>query len=332
MRVGPIEALFDVPKNFNCRRFPRPLKFQPDEGRRPRVASVAWGRRQPHSITLADMSDFEANPEFTKLLERPCEIDLVQVMLELAGDAYPNLDSVGCLLEIDRLSVVCSDELGAEPGASTREQLETISRVLYEVEGFHGNRDDYYAPENSYLNEVLARRCGIPISLGIVYIAVAGRSGVRTFGVNTPGHFVVGCRHGSDTWYVDPFNGGDVLDRRGCRRRIERILGHKGAVCEKDFCPALPSDVIARVLRNLKTAYADANCWSGLLGVQRRLAALLPLVPQERRDLALVYLRVGDPEKALSMLEDYLAVCCCEEREALRPTMQTARRMVAELN
>jgi regulator of sirC expression with transglutaminase-like and TPR domain len=278
------------------------------------------------------MSEFEANPEFTKLLERPCEIDLVQVMLELAGDVYPALDPIGCLLEIDRLGVVCCDELNVQPGASTREQLETISRVLYEVEGFHGNRDNYYAAENSYLNEVLASRRGIPISLGIVYMAVASRCGVRAFGVNTPGHFVVGCRQGSETWYVDPFSGGDVLDRRGCKRRIERMLGCKGSVSEKDFCPAQPCDIIARVLRNLKTAYAKSNCWSRLLRVQSRLAALLPNMPQERRDLGLIYLHAGDPVKALRVLEGYLAVCCCEERDALQSSVQVARRMVAQLN
>jgi regulator of sirC expression with transglutaminase-like and TPR domain len=278
------------------------------------------------------MSEFATSPEFTKLLERPGEIDLVQIMLELAADTYPDLDRVGCLLEIDRLSVGCSDQLAMQPTLTIRQRLECISRVLYEVEGFDGDRQNYYDPANSYLNRVLARRRGIPITLGIVYMAVASRAGVRTFGVNTPGHFVVGCHDESQEWYVDPFTRGDVLSRRGCRKRIERIMGCKEAVCDNDFLPAAPLDIIARVLRNLKSAYARENCWCEMLRVQQRLAALLPQVPEERRDLGLIYLRVGDPGKAINALESYLSVCGCEQAQALQPAVAAARRMTAELN
>ena len=278
------------------------------------------------------MSEFEASPEFTKLLDRPGEIDLVQIMLELAADNYPDLDRVGCLLEIDRLGVECSDQLAAHPNLTIRERLQVVSRVLYEVEGFDGDRQHYYDPANSYLNRVLTRRRGIPISLGIIYMEVASRAGLKTFGVNTPGHFVVGCHDESHEWYVDPFNRGDVLSRRACQRRIERIMGCKQAVCENDFRPAAPMDIIARVLRNLKSAYAMQNCWCEMLRVQQRLAALLPQIPEERRDLGLIYLRIGEPAKALGALESYLAVCGCDQAQALRPAVQAARRMTAELN
>jgi len=128
----------------------------------------------------------EGNPEFSKLLSGRPEIDLVQFMLELAADAYPDLDRIGCLMEIDRLGVSCCDYAAAQASRGTRARLTAISQFLYGVEGFHGNRDDYYEPQNSYLNEILARRCGIPISLGILYMAVAARAGVKMFGVNTP--------------------------------------------------------------------------------------------------------------------------------------------------
>lgn len=277
------------------------------------------------------MSEFEASPEFTKLLERPSDIDLVQLMLELAGDAYPALDRVGCLMEIDRLGVACCDQLAVRGATSVREQLEAISHVLYDIEGFHGNRQSYYEPDNSYLNRVLEARQGIPISLGILYMAVAARAGVKMFGVNTPGHFVIGCRDSASTWYVDAFHGGQVLDRKACKRRIEKMVGPGCVTCD-DFRPAATVDVVARVLRNLKSAYARANSWCRALGVQRRLAALLPRVAEEQRDLALVYLRVGEPRKALATLEACAAVCPCAQAEILAPGMHAARRMIAELN
>jgi regulator of sirC expression with transglutaminase-like and TPR domain len=286
------------------------------------------------------MSQFEGNPQFTKLLERSsCEVDLVQLMLELAADAYPKLDRVGALMEIDRMGVACADELGGTACLPLPDQLAGVSQYLYEVEGFHGDVEHYYDPENSYLNKVLERRRGIPISLGILYMAVAARAGLRVFGVNTPGHFVVGCCEAANghcqskrVWYVDPFNGGEVLDRDTCQRRVEEMIGESGVLCDDDFRPAASMDILARVLRNLKAAYSRQDRWQEVLGVQLRLTALLPQVPQERRDLGLVYLRVGQPSKALGVLEPYLACCGCEQAAALRPSVQVARRMVAELN
>lgn len=261
-----------------------------------------------------------------------CEIDLVQFMLDVAADAYPQLDRVGCLVEIDRLGVACHDRVCRCSSSAVRARLVEISRTLYDVEGFHGNREAYYEPQNSYLNEVLARRSGIPISLGILYMAVANRAGLKTFGVNAPGHFVVGCCAADGPLFVDPFNAGDVLDQRGCQCRIEQMTGLAGSVCREQLRAAAPRDIAARVLRNLKAAHAQQNRWPQVVAVQQRLTALLPHVPQERRDLGLAYLRVGQPGKALGLLEPYLNLCGNQQAEALAPALHMARRMLAEAN
>ena len=279
------------------------------------------------------MSHYEPNCEFAKLLAGRQEIDLVQFMLEVAEDAYPDLDRVGCLMEIDRLGVDTYDQVERQSCCDVRERLEAISRLLYEVEGFHGNRDCYYEPQNSYLNDVLARRCGIPISLGILYMAVAARSGLKMFGVNTPGHFVIGaCCGNGEAMFVDPFNHGDVLELDECKCRIEKAIGKKENLTREHFRAAAPLDIAARVLQNLKAVHAMQECWPQLLCVQQRLAALLPQIPQERRDLGLVYLRLGQPNKALPVLEHYLKVCGTEQAAALQPSLQAARRMLAESN
>ena len=279
------------------------------------------------------MSDFSGDIEFRKLLAARQDIDLVQLMLELAADVYPHLDRLGCLLEIDRLAVLCEQPMAPlVTAAQIRRQLTTISQVLYGIEGFHGNRDAYYDPDNSYLNCVLERRCGIPISLGILYMAVASRLGLRMFGVNTPGHFVIGCQTESENIYVDPFTAGDVLSRDECKQRIEESIGERGVVHSEHFRPAGHGDIAVRVLRNLKTAHAMANQWDHALTVQKRLTLLLPQFAQEQRDLGLIYLRAGQPTHALSLLEQYLSVCGNDQRAVLETSVRTARKMVAELN
>jgi len=279
------------------------------------------------------MSQYVDDIEFNKLVAGRADIDLVQLMLELAGDAYPDLDRMGCLIDLDRLAVACDlrQSIHASP-VSIRDRLEAISRQLYDVEGFHGNRDAYYDPANSYLNEVLARRCGIPISLGVVYMAVARRAGVKMFGVNTPGHFVLGCLAEGEVLYVDPFNGGDVLDFYECRRRVERVLGQHDVLSSANFQPACPLEIAARVLRNLKAAYAMESNWQAALPVQRRLASMLPRCAAEQRDLGLLYLRTGQPYRALNLLEDYMASCGSDQAAAVQTSVRTARKMVAELN
>jgi regulator of sirC expression with transglutaminase-like and TPR domain len=277
------------------------------------------------------MFQFDGNTEFCKLAAGQHDVDLLQLMLELAGDAYPDLDRVGCLLEIDQLGVACLERLGG-CCHGVRKRLLAISHQLYEVEGFHGNRESYYEPQNSYLNEVLRRRCGIPISLGILYMAVAARAGLKMFGVNTPGHFVVGCSREGQSWYVDPFTCGEVLDRATCKCRIEQAVGKRDLVSDEHFVPATPLEIVARVLRNLKAAYAMADQWPQVLRVQERLVTLLPQVPDERRDLGLVYLRLGDGGRALSVLEPFARACPAEQAAALKPSIQAARRIVAERN
>ena len=294
------------------------------------MARVPAPRRDADFCDPPPMSDFDGSPEFNKLLAGQCQIDLVQFMLELAADAYPDLDRVGCLMEIDRLGVACGDQSCSR--GDERQRLMAISQCLYGVEGFHGNREAYYEPQNSYLNEVLTRRCGLPISLGILYMAVAARTGLKMFGVNTPGHFMVGCCRGGDAIYVDPFTNGDVLDRAGCKDRVESTVGQQGCVADEHFRAAAPIEIVARVLRNLKAAHSMEDRWPAVLRIQQRLAALLPHIPQERRDLGLVHLRLGQPHEALNVLEKYLTVCGKDQAVALAPSIQAARRMAAELN
>jgi regulator of sirC expression with transglutaminase-like and TPR domain len=211
-------------------------------------------------------------------------------------------------------------------------RLGAVSEVLYLREGFRGNSRAYYDPRNSYLNDVLTRRLGIPISLGIVYIEVARRAGLNVYGIPTPGHFVLGCAEDMSTLYVDPFSMGEILDLESCRHRIERALGREGVLSDEHFRPATHLEIAARVLKNLKAVHVSQSEWTAALPVQRRLALLLPGAADERRDLGLIFLRTGSAVPALALLEKYVEHCSIDDRAALEPYLRSARRMVAELN
>jgi regulator of sirC expression with transglutaminase-like and TPR domain len=279
------------------------------------------------------LPNFSVDAESQKLIGGGVDVDLVQWLMELAVERYPALDRLECLLELDRLGVACSAQPAfLDPTSSVGERLSAVSHVLYEVEGFHGNHDDYYDPRNSFLSDVLTRRTGLPITLGIVYMAVASRAGLRLYGVNTPGHFVLGCPTAAGPIYVDAFSRGDVLNQQACRRRVERILGKPGAIFDEHFRPAAPRDIALRVLRNLKTALAMKEDWPALLSVQRRLVSLDPRATEERRDLGLLLLRAGQPHRALPLLEQSLSGANCEEAAVLGASIRAARKLVAEMN
>ncbi|MGD9646399.1 MAG: SirB1 family protein [Pirellulales bacterium] len=276
---------------------------------------------------------FSHDVEFCKLLAGRDDVGLIDLMLELAADAEPGLDAADCRRVLRELGDKARRRIDAlSPAASLHDKLTAISRLLYVDEGFCGNRDEYYDPRNSLLNEVLERRMGIPITLAIVYQAVAAAAGVDVQGVGAPGHFVLRGEDDLASWYVDPFERGDVLEASACRQRIEELTGQVCAVGPEEFPPASTIEIVVRVLRNLKAAYALEEQWCEALAVQERLVLLLPDAPLEVRDLGLVYLRSGRPHQALCKLEEFTRDCGPQEARHLAPYLRTARRMAAEMN
>lgn len=278
------------------------------------------------------MTAFADDPQFCRLLAGRSDVDLVPLMLELAADAYPQLDRKGCLKEIDRLAAACRAAVERTPSSQISARLRAVGTVLYRTEGFHGNRDAYYEPENSYLNQVLARRTGLPISLGILYMAVASRAGLRMFGTNTPGHFMIGCLTLEEPLFIDAFNNGDILELEDCRLRIVEMTGKPMVIADEYFRPASAADIVTRVLRNLKAAYTMRDDWPSQLPVQRRLTALLPTLSEEHRNLGLVALRAGAPGEALAALEACAKLSGGELDAETHQSLRIAQRMVAELN
>jgi regulator of sirC expression with transglutaminase-like and TPR domain len=276
-------------------------------------------------------SPFAQSPEFVKLLQRDPGADLTRIALEIARDEYPDLDPEVYLEKIVALADRVRDRCPA--GARPRQILGHVNWVLFVEEGFKGNTEDYGDPRNSYLNEVIDRRTGIPISLSLLYRALAGRLGLELSGVNLPAHFLLRVGRGTSTIFIDPFHSGALLDRAGCERCVSRVVGQSVALSDLQLAPCSPAQVVSRMLRNLKAIYFQRNEFMLALPVQRRLAAVELGEPEEQRDLGMLCLQVDRPGDAVGPLEAYLqAQPEAADAEVVGSLLRAARREVARWN
>jgi regulator of sirC expression with transglutaminase-like and TPR domain len=274
---------------------------------------------------------FADSPEFRRLAAGEQPVDLARIALEIAADAYPGLeidDYLGRLAELaERVRPRCPR------GAGVRDILGQINWVLYVEEELRGNQEEYYDPRNSYLNEVLDRRLGIPITLSIVYWAVAERLKLTVAGVNFPSHFMLRVEDKERTWFVDPFHSGSVMSREMCRRRLAEILQQPVELDDAMVAPCPAATVVTRMLRNLKTIYLRGEDVPAVLPVQRRLAALNPRDGDEVRDLGVICLKAERPGEAVDPLEAFLKAAPSDAQAAeITMLLDAARRRLAEWN
>ena len=254
--------------------------------------------------------------------ERPV-IRLAEAALLCAQDAYPDLDVRAILTDIEQLGDVLARRLPAD--FSTTHRLLALNNYLFRELGFSGNRDQYYDPRNSFLNEVLARRTGIPITLSILYLEVGARLGLKLKGVSFPGHFLVKVRVTGGELVLDPFAGGCSLSEEDLRERLVQFAGKEAArtlPLEDLLEPASPRQILARLLRNLKAIYLESDQLERALQVMNRLVILLPDVPEERRDRGRVFAKLECPRAAVEDFGWYAST---------RPDADDASQVAAEL-
>jgi regulator of sirC expression with transglutaminase-like and TPR domain len=210
---------------------------------------------------------------FSHLVTRPeSELDLARAVLLIAEPEYPGLDVASYIDELDRLGSGATERIAAAP---SRPPLASVIRYLYEELGFHGNVEDYYDPRNSFLNEVIDRRTGIPISLALVLTEICRRVGIEARGVSFPGHFLVRVEVDGDPSFIDPFDG-RLLDRRQLAELHQRATGEEGPIDPRVLAPATKRQVLARILNNLRNIYERAGDRDRLLGVLARMQVLRP--------------------------------------------------------
>lgn len=265
----------------------------------------------------------EIEAQFSRLAASPDdEIDVALGALLIAAANYPELDIPSQMAHLDALAAGASVRLGdvREPLAS----VNALSEYLFDEVGFQGSREDYYDPRNSFLNEVLDRRLGIPITLSLVYIEVGKRLGVPLLGIGMPGHFLV--RHRDvDELFVDTFNGGILISADECAERLREGQGGNVRLGPEDLAPVGNREFVARILRNLKAIYLDREDHDRALTIVDWLITLQPDAKHEVRDRGLVHLRLGDYQRALDDLEGYA------EGHAVGPDAASVRELVRRL-
>lgn len=270
---------------------------------------------------------------FAQLIAREdARIDLARACLLIAQDAYPGLDVERYVGEIERMAMRLRGRLPQNRGAEDR--VVALNQFLYEDLGYWGNTDDYYDPRNSYLNEVIERKTGIPITMSILYMELGRRIGLPLEGVSFPGHFLVRLRLRGGTLVLDPFSGGAPQSEDELRSRVKRVIPDGVAddlpaselPLDQFLEPATNRQILSRVLRNLKGIYREADKPERLLEVLNRMLMVAPEAHGELRERGLLYQRLECYRAALKDLADYSAL------EPDAPDAEEVRARVLELS
>ena len=248
--------------------------------------------------------------ELERAMNAPGE-DLAPAALAIARVEYPSLDPAPYLQTLDRMGREVAERMDRARESGQHDPVRTLNEYLYDEQRFTGNRDQYDDPRNSFLNEVLDRRTGIPISLAVVYLEIARRAGLRVEGVNFPGHFLLRAADepalpAGDFFIIDPFHGGALLSEVDCRELLRQHVGDEAAFDNRLLQPATRHDIVVRMLVNLKRLYVRMRSFPQARFIADLLLTVDPSAISELRDRGLLAYHLEDFAAALRDLEEYL--------------------------
>jgi len=259
------------------------------------------------------------------------ELDLAEAALLIAQEEHPDLDVAAYLRRLDELAASVRARLPQAPEPA--DIVHNLNVRLFREEGLTGNESEYYDPRNSFLNEVLDRKRGIPITLSLVYLEVGRRLGLPLVGVGFPGHFLVKYRGADGDVVLDPFAGGATLTRDELEQKLRGMYGDANpflAQISQLLVPASKKEILVRMLRNLKGIYLQQNDFTRALAAIDRILLVAPDLALEVRDRGAVHQRLGHLQAALQDFHRYLQmVPDAEDAEAVRTVIS---RMMARLN
>ncbi len=279
---------------------------------------------------MAFDSAYRCEGEFLKLLTRRPDVDLVAAANEIARDAHAGLDGSAVERWVEaRAAEVRGPVARAE---SEADALVELGRCIHGVHGLTGGCGAFETPDGSYLHRVIEMRTGIPISLSVLYMAVAGRVGLDLKGVAAPRHFLTRYESADGPLFVDAYHGGRVLTLEECLKFLRGVTNLPGEMISSCLTPVGPRAIAIRMLNNLKALYAKRGEWSQAWNVQYRLVALQPAVYEERRDLAFVAIKAGRPGCAIDLLNSCLANGPREEQAELKDQLRVAQANLCRLN
>jgi regulator of sirC expression with transglutaminase-like and TPR domain len=253
------------------------------------------------------MTPAEARDAFTRLLQTPdTELDLAEAALLIAAEEYADLRPAVYLNQIARMASELKQRIRAE--VEPRRVVEVTNAYLFEELHFKGNRQEYYDPRNSFLNEVLERRVGIPITLAVLYLAVGERAGLPVRGVGMPGHFLVKyAPAASGEIFIDAFNG-RTLTREECAKMLNEMYGGEVKMRPALLEPSTKRQILSRILNNLKSLYLSRGDLPRALSASDRIMLADPHLTSEWRDRGMIHFQMHHDKEALTDFTRYLAV------------------------
>ncbi|WP_353931229.1 SirB1 family protein [Okeanomitos corallinicola TIOX110] len=252
------------------------------------------------------MNFSSARQYFYQEIQQPDEsINLAKAALYISQEEYPDIDPEEYLNALDTMATELEERL-----PSSRYPLriiQSINQYLYDELGFTGNKGDYYDPRNSFFNDVIERRTGIPITLALVYMEVGKRIDFPMVGIGMPGHFLIRPDIADIEIFVDAFNGGEVMFPQDCQERLSQIYQQEVTLQPEFLAVVSNKHFLARMLTNLKYIYLQKQDLEKTLSVVERILLLFPGVSLEIRDRGLLYYQLGHFTQAVEDLQGYLS-------------------------
>jgi regulator of sirC expression with transglutaminase-like and TPR domain len=262
--------------------------------------------------------------------------------LRLARLEYADLDPAPYLRQLDEMAADVRERLARIGEEGARARLSVLTEYLFRDLGFSGDREHYEDPRNSFLNVVIERRAGIPITLAVVFLEVAARIGLHAEGVNFPGHFLVrvpGDDPSSRGLLLDPFHGGAIISEADCHQLLRAHMGEEAVLDPAMLATAHKYDIVVRMLLNLKRAYVRMRSFPQAREVTELLLGLDRSSLTELRDRGLLAYHLEDFASALRDLQEYLRLAPVPEDEEGRQEhlqlwehVKTLRRRLASFN
>ena len=272
---------------------------------------------------------------FGQMVSGPDEaINLAEAALLIASEEYPGLDIAAYLARLDEMAATLRRRLRAD--ISPADTIVALNRFLFDEHGFSGNAADYYDPRHSFLNDVLDRKRGIPLTLALVYMEIGRRIGLPVQGISFPAHFLVKCQLREGMVVLDPYAKGISLSFDEIRRRIKSLRNDAEpprSVIAGMLATASNKDILVRMLRNLKGIYSHHQQWLKALAATDRIISVMPGLAEEYRDRGMIYLSLECFRAALFDLQAYIKMLpVAADADSVRQKVVELQRVASRLN
>ena len=258
------------------------------------------------------------------------QVNLAEAALQIAVLEYPDLNIKRYLDMLDVWHETLRNEFGNQ---QLQEQVKGINDFLFDRMHFTGNIENYYDPKNSFLNEVIDRKTGIPITLSILYLEMAWHLGLQASGIGFPGHFLVRILTDGSALYIDPYHSGRIMTVAECRDFWDDLSEGEVAFQESFLTTVTKRQILSRMLRNLKGIYLETKNYRKLIPVLDRLVILCPDVPEEIRDRGIIHYQCKAYKLAQRDFESFLSFAPdAEDADVIRQHLEVLRDYAAKLN